>query len=182
MLALSDSLTGLPNRRAIEDWAFRQLSAASRHNFPLWVVMLDLDNFKCVNDTYGHEAGDIVLKRFADVLRTNMRTSNLCGRMGGEEFVIVITHTDRQGIETVIERIRHQFQAETFDFEGSSVKVTASFGVAGFEKGKTLEFSQLVRLADGALYAAKRAGRNRIAFAMEESDVGSVGQSNLKEQ
>ncbi len=90
-LALTDPLTGLPNRRAIEEWAVRQLSGAVRHGFPLWVVMADLDSFKSVNDTYGHEAGDVVLKKFADLLRANTRSSNICGRIGGEEFVVVLT-------------------------------------------------------------------------------------------
>lgn len=79
-LALTDALTGLPNRRAIEEWALRQLSGAARHGFPLWVVMIDLDHFKRVNDGYGHDAGDRVLKRFADILKRNTRLSNLSGR------------------------------------------------------------------------------------------------------
>src|SRR6266536_563840 len=78
-LALTDSLTGLPNRRAVEDWSIRQLSGATRHGFSCWVVMPDLDSFKSVNDTYGHEAGDVALKRFADLLRTNTRASNMSG-------------------------------------------------------------------------------------------------------
>jgi two-component system cell cycle response regulator len=82
-LALTDPLTVLPNRRAVEEWAMRQLSGAARHGFPFWVVMADLDAFKSVNDTYGHEAGDVVLKKFADVLKANTRTSNMCGRIGG---------------------------------------------------------------------------------------------------
>ena len=113
-LALTDSLTGLPNRRAIEDWAVRQLSGAVRHGFPFWVVMADLDSFKSVNDTYGHEAGDVVLKRFADVLRANTRTSNICGRIGGEEFVVVITHVAKPSIQIAIGRIRCELEAQQF--------------------------------------------------------------------
>jgi len=113
-LALTDSLTGLPNRRAIEDWAVRQLSGAVRHGFPFWVVMADLDSFKSVNDNYGHEAGDLVLKRFADVLRANTRTSNICGRIGGEEFVVVITHVARPSIQIAIGRIRCELEAQQF--------------------------------------------------------------------
>lgn len=80
-LAQTDSLTGLPNRRVIEDWTKRELCGAERHGFGLWLVMADLDHFKSINDTYGHEAGDLVLKRFAEILRRNTRSSNLCGRM-----------------------------------------------------------------------------------------------------
>src|SRR5438093_10576538 len=107
-LALTDSLTGLPNRRAVEEWAIRQLSGAARHGFPFWIVMADLDAFKSVNDNYGHEAGDVVLKRFADVLRANTRTSNICGRIGGEEFVVVITHIEKPNIQIVIDRVRRE--------------------------------------------------------------------------
>ena len=164
-LALTDPLTGLPNRRAIEDWAVRQLRGAARHGFPFWVVMADLDSFKAVNDAYGHEAGDVVLRRFADLLRSNTRSSNICGRIGGEEFVIVITHVQKPNAQLAIERIRQQLEAERFAFKGNAFGVTASFGISGFQGGEPPKFSQLVREADTALYAAKRAGRNRIEFA-----------------
>ena len=164
-LALTDSLTGLPNRRAVEDWAVRQLSGAVRHGFPFWVVMADLDSFKSVNDTYGHEAGDVVLKRFADVLRANTRTSNICGRIGGEEFVVVITHVARPSIQIAIGRIRCELEAQQFSSEDRIFGITASFGISGFQQGPVPNFSQVLREADVALYAAKRAGRNRIEFA-----------------
>src|SRR5260370_23286551 len=164
-LALTDSLTGLPNRRAVEDWATRQLSGAARHGFPFWVVMADLDAFKNVNDTYGHEAGDVVLKRFADLLRANTRASNMCGRIGGEEFVVVITHVEKQNIQIVIDRIRHQLEAETFTFDGRTFGITVSFGISGLQGGTMPNFTELIREADAALYAAKRAGRNRMEFA-----------------
>src|SRR5712692_2544831 len=164
-LALTDSLTGLPNRRAIEDWSVRQLSGAVRHGFPFWVVMADLDSFKSVNDTFGHEAGDVVLKRFAGLLRTNTRASNICGRVGGEEFLVVLTHVQKPNVEIVVDRIRHQFEAEKFTFGGRTLGVTASFGISGFQAGEAPKFDQLIREADAALYAAKRAGRNRLEFA-----------------
>jgi len=164
-LALTDPLTGLPNRRAIEEWAVRQLSGAVRHGFPLWVVMADLDSFKSVNDTYGHEAGDVVLKKFADLLRANTRSSNICGRIGGEEFVVVLTHVQKPNIQIVVDRIRHQLEAEEFMFGGSGLAVTASFGISGFQDGEAPMFGQLIREADAALYAAKHAGRNRLEFA-----------------
>src|SRR6266853_5107882 len=161
-LALTDSLTSLPNRRAIEDWAVRQLSGATRHGFPFWVVMADLDSFKSVNDAYGHEAGDIVLKRFADLLKGNTRASDICGRIGGEEFVVVITHVEKPNVQIAIDRIRRELEAERFNFEGCVLGITASFGVSGFQRGAVPNFSQVLREADTALYAAKRAGRNRI--------------------
>ncbi len=91
-LALTDALTGLPNRRAIETWAAGQLSGAARHKFSCWVVVADLDYFKQVNDTFGHDAGDAVLQRFSKILKANTRNSDLCGRLGGEEFLVVLTY------------------------------------------------------------------------------------------
>jgi two-component system, cell cycle response regulator len=165
-LALTDSLTGLPNRRAAEDWATRQLSGAARHGFAVWIAIADLDNFKRVNDNYGHEAGDQVLKRFAGIIRAYTRCSNFCGRLGGEEFLIVLSQTDRSGACTAIERLRQKIEREKFDFAGSIVSVTASFGISGFQGKEALQLSELLRQADGALYAAKRNGRNRVQFAV----------------
>ena len=119
-LALTDALTGLPNRRAIEEWASRQLRGAARHGFPFWVVMIDLDHFKDVNDMYGHDAGDTVLKRFAEILKANTRLSNISGRVGGEEFLQVLTHTDEQAVKIAVERVRKQFEAERFSFGGEA--------------------------------------------------------------
>jgi diguanylate cyclase (GGDEF)-like protein len=131
-LALTDSLTGLPNRRAIEEWATRQLSGAARYGFSFLVVLADLDHFKTVNDTHGHGGGDRVLKKFADILKLNSRRSDICGRIGGEEFLFILTHTTQENARIVIERTPAQLEATKFDFDGSSLTVTASFGVAGF--------------------------------------------------
>jgi len=163
-LALTDPLTGLPNRRAIGLWASRQISAAARHDFPFWVVMADLDHFKRVNDTYGHEAGDSVLKGFAEVLKTNTRQSNICGRLGGEEFLLILTHVDEEQARTAIERIRKRFEALEFSFAGGTTRVTASFGVAELHGSETPELCALLNRADVALYSAKNRGRNRIEF------------------
>src|SRR6202030_4150089 len=102
-MAHSDSLTGLPNRRAIEEWAARQLRAAARHGFPYWVVLTDLDSFKTINDTYGHNGGDAMLQKFADILKTVVRASDICGRLGGDEFVMVITHVEADAIFKTVE-------------------------------------------------------------------------------
>ncbi len=163
-LALTDPLTGLPNRRAIDLWASRQCSAAARHDFPIWVVMADLDHFKRINDTFGHDAGDEVLRRFAGVLKANTRQSNMCGRLGGEEFLLILTHENRKQAEIPIERIRQHFMMQEFSFEGKTAVVTASFGVAGFRGSAPSEFSSLLSRADAALYAAKSKGRNRVEF------------------
>jgi two-component system cell cycle response regulator len=164
-LALTDSLTGLPNRRAIEHWATRQLSGAIRYGFSFLVVLADLDHFKAVNDTYGHDAGDAVLKKFSEILKTNSRRSDICGRIGGEEFLFILTHTTKDNASIVIERIRAELEATKFDFDGGSLTVTASFGLAAFEGPQPADFNRLVTQADVALYAAKRAGRNRVEIA-----------------
>src|SRR5262249_3606154 len=168
-LALTDALTGLPNRRAIEVWAERELNAAARHGFPIWVVMADLDRFKNINDSHGHQAGGLVLKKFALILKANTRASKMCGRIGGEEFVSVIGHSHRAGVEIAIERVRQEVERQMLTIAGASVRVTASFGVVGFEGRKAPEFSQLLRVADAALYVAKGNGRNRIEFARADA-------------
>jgi two-component system chemotaxis response regulator CheY len=161
--ARTDKLTGLPNRRAIEEWAVRQMRAAARHGFPVWVVMTDIDSFKKINDTYGHDAGDAVLQTFAELLKRNTRASDICGRLGGDEFVLVITHVDAESITLTIERFREQFAALSFPFVGQSVSTSASFGVAGLSSGTMPDFGMLLKQADKALYEAKRGGRNRVS-------------------
>jgi diguanylate cyclase (GGDEF)-like protein len=163
-LALTDPLTGLHNRRAIDLWVSSQLSAAARHDFSIWVAMADLDRFKRVNDTHGHDAGDTVLKSFAEILKANTRKSNICGRLGGEEFLMVLTHIDKEQVRIGIERVRSYFEKEEFKFGADVIRVTASFGVAGFRGPQAPEFSTLLARADAALYSAKDKGRNRIEF------------------
>jgi two-component system chemotaxis response regulator CheY len=166
-LALTDALTGLPNRRAIETWAAGQLSGAARHKYSCWVVVADLDHFKQVNDTFGHDAGDAVLQKFSKILKANTRASDLCGRLGGEEFLMVLTYATKEEALAVIERVRSEVDMTPFTFGGCTVRVTASFGLAGFERHqKPSIFSKLQALADEALYAAKRAGRNRVELAV----------------
>jgi two-component system cell cycle response regulator len=161
-LALTDPLTGLPNRRAIEDWATRQLSGAARYGFSFWIALADLDHFKAVNDTYGHNAGDTVLKVFSQILKSKSRSSDICGRIGGEEFLFVLTHATKENAKYVIECVRAHLEATKFNFNGNNLTVTASFGLAGFEGTAAPDFNRLVAQADLALYSAKRRGRNRI--------------------
>jgi two-component system cell cycle response regulator len=160
--ARTDHLTGLANRRAIEEWANRQLRGAARHGYPFWVVIMDLDSFKSVNDNYGHDAGDAVLQKFAEILRQNTRASDLSGRLGGDEFLLILTHVGRENIELTLDRLRQQFGSQIFTFNGQKVKVTASFGITGFQGKEAPEIGALVRQADKALYAAKRGGRNQV--------------------
>jgi diguanylate cyclase (GGDEF)-like protein len=164
-LALTDPLTGLPNRRAMEDWATRQLSGAARYGFPFWVAMADLDHFKTINDTYGHDAGDTVLKAFSEILKRYSRRSDICGRIGGEEFLLILTHANEVNAKVVLERIRAELEAIKFNFDGHDLTVTASFGLAGFSGTRAPDFNRLVAQADSSLYSAKRLGRNRVELA-----------------
>jgi len=164
-MAHTDALTGLANRRAIEDWAGRQLRGAMRHGFPFWVVLADLDSFKCTNDNFGHDAGDVVLQKFAEALKASTRASDFCGRLGGDEFLMVITHVAEDGIRPTVDRFREQFALQEFCFEDKKVKLTASFGIAGLDGKDASEFSALLRRADKALYEAKHSGGNQVRMA-----------------
>lgn len=161
-LARTDALTGLPNRRAVEEWAERQISGAARHGFALWLVMIDLDHFKNVNDRHGHEAGDTVLKCFAEILKKNTRLSNISGRIGGEEFLQLLTHETEETVRVAVERVRAEFEEKQFCFSGGLSHYTASFGAAGFRGKNPPSFAALLSQADAALYRAKGLGRNQI--------------------
>ncbi len=160
--ARTDFLTGLPNRRAVEEYAAKQLGGAIRHGFPLWVMLADVNKFKLVNDQYGHLAGDEVLKRFAAILKKNTRSSDICGRLGGDEFVLVVTHVPLAHVTNLVKRLGATFTIEEFTFEGQNVQITASFGVGGFDLPERPEFRDLLSRADSALYEAKTDGRVRV--------------------
>ncbi len=163
-LALTDALTGLSNRRALEHWSGRAFAAAQRHSIPLWIVIADLDHFKAVNDTYGHDAGDFVLRGFAAILKSHVRDSDICARVGGEEFVLGSSHIDRKGVETAVARIRDAIREECFDWNETIIRLTASFGIAGLHN-EIRSFEQLLAKADSALYCAKNSGRDCVKFA-----------------
>jgi diguanylate cyclase (GGDEF)-like protein len=157
--ALTDGLTGLPNRRSIEDTLKRMVAHADRTGTPLGVVLFDLDHFKHVNDLSGHEKGDEVLAAVGAATATSLRTSDFAGRYGGEEFILLLPNTDREGAVVVAEKLRAAIAA--LDVTGVSRPITASFGVAGLPDDAS-EPSFLLRTADRALYVAKAQGRNRV--------------------
>jgi len=161
-LASVDSLTGLLNRRALMEVLQREHNRSTRYNRPYALVMADIDHFKEINDTYGHGAGDIVLKTFARVLADNMRSTDSVGRYGGEEFLMVLPESTVEAAYRLAERARGLIERTVVQTpEGQSIKITASFGVCGFpDHGRTLE--GLLRKVDDFLYRAKQAGRNRV--------------------
>ena len=161
-----DGLTGLANRRQCEDQLATELARVERFGGPLAVVFGDLDNFKEVNDRFGHPTGDVVLREFAHTLEEGIRDVDLAGRWGGEEFVLVLPGTDLGGAVHVAERIRAaRAERVVLSAEGEPIRVTASFGVAAFPEAATAQ--ALLAAADAALYQAKRAGKNRVAAASE---------------
>jgi diguanylate cyclase (GGDEF)-like protein len=159
--AIRDPLTDLFNRRYLEETLDRELSRAAREEYPICIIMIDLDHFKRINDTYGHEAGDLVLKAIADVLAEQSRRGDFACRYGGEEFVIVMPNVR---LETAYERAESLRQSLTLlrvPHEYYSLSVTISMGIACLpENGQTREM--ILRAADQALYAAKDAGRDHI--------------------
>jgi diguanylate cyclase (GGDEF)-like protein len=157
--AATDALTGLPNRRAIDDHLKRLLAQAGRSLTPMSAILLDLDHFKAINDTYGHERGDEVLAAVGALMRTELRGADFAGRNGGEEFIVMLPDTDRAGAMRVAEHLRKAMHS--FTLPGVTRAVTASFGVASFPED-ALEGATLLRLADRALYAAKQNGRDRV--------------------
>ena len=168
--AMVDSLTGLANRRSLEETLRGELARAGRFGDPVAVVLADLDEFKRVNDVYGHPAGDEVLKAFAGTLRDTVRESDVAGRWGGEEFALVLTGTDAGGGARLAERARLALEStEIVMPNGDVVSVTASFGVAAWPECD--ELGELLAAADSALYAAKRAGRNRVVVSPESISV-----------
>jgi len=156
-LALTDELTGLPNRRALMEMLELEIERARRHRRPLSFALLDLDDFKQINDTYGHLVGDRVLRELAFLIRRNLRSTDVVGRFGGEEFMIIMPETDFNRAVYIMERIRRSTEQTFFDPVGS---LSISIGVTEFREEDTLQ--TLIARADEHLYTAKREGKNRV--------------------
>jgi diguanylate cyclase (GGDEF)-like protein len=161
-MAQTDSLTGLDNRRYIEERLEEAFGHSRRLKEPLAVVMCDLDRFKSVNDTYGHQTGDAVLKQFARILKQEAREIDRVGRYGGEEFMLLLPGTVLDAAVTFAERVRKAVEAHTFTFDGGTLQRTMSCGVAAWPHPRIDDCDALVKAADDALYVAKETGRNRV--------------------
>ncbi|MGZ0080672.1 GGDEF domain-containing protein [Methylomonas sp. YC3] len=164
--AIHDPLTGLYNRLFLNENLERELLLAERQGYEVSVVMSDLDHFKMINDCYGHQAGDAVLKAFADILKRHARASDLDCRYGGEEFFLVLPDTSRQTASERAESIRLALVAQPIAVADISIHVTASFGVATYP-ANGLSPVALIGAADKALYLAKDAGRNQVVAAAQ---------------
>jgi diguanylate cyclase (GGDEF)-like protein len=170
-LASYDALTGLLNRREFIRLAQMELDRAARYSTNTGVVILDLDRFKDVNDKYGHPAGDAVLQRAAKILTDGVRVSDLVGRLGGEEFIILMPQTGQDGAVALAEKLRQRLSTESVEVHGPAVTITASFGVSTLSSNQTARFEELYLAADRALYRAKELGRNRVEIEIVKANL-----------
>ncbi|MBA3779518.1 MAG: diguanylate cyclase [Chloroflexi bacterium] len=169
--ATTDELTGVANRQVLLPEVFNEVERANRYGRPLSVALVDIDHFKSVNDTYGHKAGDLVLRRVATLLRQNIRATDTAGRYGGEEFMLLLPETDVEEASRLAEKLRLLVMREKVRIDGrQEIGVTISIGVAG-GPGKQVRFDTIVRDADAAMCSAKNLGRNQTyIFAEPDED------------
>ncbi len=165
-IAYKDPLTGLYNRRFFLEHAKALFEHAKRYSSPLSVLLMDIDNFKRINDTYGHDVGDMVIQRLAEVIKSTSRGSDIPARWGGEEFILLLPSTDTKGAKLVAERVRNLFKNSRLKVGNEQVGTTVSIGVSEYRGQEKLE--QLLKEADEALYTAKRSGKDRVEVYTSE--------------
>jgi diguanylate cyclase (GGDEF)-like protein len=163
--ASRDALTNIYNKRFFLERLSSEFAYAVRHNALLSLILLDIDHFKRVNDTYGHLAGDYVLATLAQLVGPVVRSEDVFARYGGEEFVVMSRSTDPPSAAVVSERIRQHVASHPFEYDGKRIAITVSLGVAGMPRPDVKSPEDLIERADRALYEAKHAGRNRVVSA-----------------
>lgn len=168
-LSQEDDLTGLFNRRRTAELIEIEIQRASRYGTIFSVILMDIDNFKTVNDRFGHQAGDEVLIKITGVIQSNLRATDLAGRWGGEEFLLILPETDMVGGLSLAEKIRTRLESA---YLGEIGHRTASFGVTAYEDRDDIE--AIIARADSGLYAAKRGGRNRVEKVATSATVGEI--------
>jgi len=173
-MATTDHLTGLANRRRFRDILERQFSEADRYGFDLTCCMCDLDHYKQLNDTYGHQVGDDILVLAADVIRNSLRRGDVAARYGGDEFIILLPHTPLERGLAVSERIRREMVARSGSYRNTVKAVTMSIGVASLRPDHPAGADALVAMADQALYTAKDTGKNCLVPFIEMTDSAAV--------
>jgi diguanylate cyclase (GGDEF)-like protein len=176
--ASQDALTGLMNRRSLNSVLTREIARSKRNQAPLAVAMLDIDHFKQINDVYGHKTGDDVLIELAQLLRQNLRESDVVARYGGEEFALVLPETTCLEALALLDRLRRLVQGHRFTRAGKSLKVTISLGVTQFDPQRH-DLSSFLEEADLGLYQSKRSGRNQVqAYGLGKMSNAMVEQRN----
>ncbi len=159
-MAKIDGLTGIYNRRYLDNRLTEEIERSRRHGNPLSILMLDIDHFKKINDTHGHLCGDYALRKISELLQELVRTSDILGRYGGEEFCCVLPETPFEQAVVLAERCREQIAASPFSCTDQQTRITVSIGVTGMHRDDTLD--SIIKRADDALYQAKHDGRNRV--------------------
>jgi diguanylate cyclase (GGDEF)-like protein len=162
--ALRDGLTKAFNKRYFTDRLESEFTFSTRHMTPLTLVLFDIDHFKNVNDTFGHQAGDHVLTELSNMMVASLRAEDIFARYGGEEFAIVCRGSDAVQGQIVAERLRKAVEASPFIYEGKKIPVTISLGLATLPDPSIADASELIRVADAALYTSKKSGRNRVTL------------------
>jgi len=160
-LSVTDGLTGLTNRQHLEALLTSEILRSRRYRTPLSLVMLDVDYFKSVNDTFGHQEGDEVLITVAAIIKNLCRSQDVAARYGGEEFLLILPETNGVGARVIAERVREEVESRQFNHEGKAHSVTISCGIAEINNEKDQGLASLIGVADQALYQAKESGRNR---------------------
>ena len=169
-MATLDRMTGLFVHHYFQERLIEEIKRSERTGTPLTLLMADLDHFKKVNDTYGHQQGDIILKGTASIIHQNIRSFDIPSRYGGEEFAIILTETDIATAETIAERLRKKIEEATYKFNDSEINVTISIGLAQFDHEIDKNGMDLIRRADKSLYSAKSQGRNRVVKSEETAE------------
>jgi len=180
-LVLTDALTGLYNFRHFKYVLQAEMDRSKRSGIPTSLVMLDLDHFKKINDEYGHEVGNIVLKGIANILVSEVRTTDVVCRYGGEEFAIIFPETHLNLAVKVADRIREMIAFTPVNYEGGEIDVTASMGASVYMKSSTLDIGDFIDSVDKYLYEAKQSGRNCICH-IDYSDLRGVTEVGFDER
>ncbi|MEG6549876.1 GGDEF domain-containing protein [Desulfocurvibacter africanus] len=170
-----DGLTRIHNRQSFDRRLREELARHKRYQQPISLLMLDLDHFKRINDSFGHEAGDMVLRELGRILSESMRETDIAARYGGEEFVVILPHTDESNAHTLAQRLRAAICGKIFHFHGQTFQVTVSIGISSIDAASVDLDTNLVREADQALYLAKRNGRNMVCRQADEDSLQAAG-------